>query len=108
MVAYYVPSYLLYYFKGAISKLFVLCILELQVPKKTTKKTITKEDLQKTVDILLTETETMTLFNLPTVMISVEAEEAENILYVWFKCLHCFYNLNAKTEFLIFFKKCFY
>lgn len=80
-----------------------MCILELQAPKKTTKKAITKEDLKKTIDILLTETETITLFNLPTVMISVEAEEADKILYVWFNCLYCFHNLNAKTEFLIIF-----
>ncbi|EPQ08863.1 WD repeat-containing protein 78 [Myotis brandtii] len=55
-------------------------ITELQIPKKTTRKTITKEELKKTIDILLTETETITLFNLPTVMISVEAEEADKIL----------------------------
>nr|KAF6380918.1 hypothetical protein mMyoMyo1_020524 [Myotis myotis] len=55
-------------------------VTELQIPKKTTRKTITKEELKKTIDILLTETETVTLFNLPTVMISVEAEEAEKIL----------------------------
>nr|KAF6384152.1 hypothetical protein mPipKuh1_018803 [Pipistrellus kuhlii] len=55
-------------------------VTELQVTKKTTKKAITKEDLKKMVDILLTETKTITLFDLPTVMISVEADDADKIL----------------------------
>ncbi|KAM7099094.1 dynein axonemal intermediate chain 4 isoform 1-T1 [Molossus nigricans] len=44
------------------------------------RKTVIKEDLEKTIEIILTETETLTFFNLPTVMISVEADEAEKII----------------------------
>lgn len=77
-----------------------MCILDLPVKKKIDGKPVI-EDLKKTVEILLTETETMTFFNLPTVMISTEAEEADKVLYVWFNCLHCFCNLSAKMEFLI-------
>lgn len=65
-------------------------------------KIITKEDLEKTVEIILTETETMNFLNLPTVMFSVESEEAEKVRYVWFNHLHCFCNLNAKSEGSIF------
>ena len=43
--------------------------------RKTPGKIVTKEDMEKIVEIILTETETLRLFNLPTVMISVEAEE---------------------------------
>ncbi|XP_016063645.1 PREDICTED: WD repeat-containing protein 78 [Miniopterus natalensis] len=53
---------------------------DLPVKKKTDGKPVI-EDLKKTVEILLTETETMTFFNLPTVMISTEAEEADKVLY---------------------------
>uniref|UniRef100_A0A8C4PK86 Dynein axonemal intermediate chain 4 n=1 Tax=Equus asinus TaxID=9793 RepID=A0A8C4PK86_EQUAS len=40
---------------------------------------ILKEDLEKTIEIILTETETLRLFDLPTVMLSVESEEAEKV-----------------------------
>lgn len=66
--------------------------------RTTPGKIITKEDLEKTIEIILTETETMNFFNLPTVMFSVESEEAEKVRYVCFNCLHCFCNLNAKSE----------
>lgn len=77
------------------------CILDLQVIRATPGKIVTKEDLEKTIEIILTETETMNFFNLPTVMVSVESEEAEKVRYVLFSCLHCFCNLNAKSEALI-------
>uniref|UniRef100_F7CJP1 Dynein axonemal intermediate chain 4 n=1 Tax=Monodelphis domestica TaxID=13616 RepID=F7CJP1_MONDO len=47
--------------------------------KKDTVKELTKEDLEVTVDIYLCETETLWLFNMPTIMHSVESEEAEII-----------------------------
>ncbi|KAM8790185.1 dynein axonemal intermediate chain 4 [Rhynchonycteris naso] len=53
---------------------------DLQVMRKTPGETLTKEDLNKTIEIILTGTETLRLFNLPTVMISVEADEAEKVL----------------------------
>ncbi|XP_059879510.1 dynein axonemal intermediate chain 4 [Delphinus delphis] len=52
---------------------------DLQVIRATPGKIVTKEDLEKTIEIILTETETMNFFNLPTVMVSVESEEAEKI-----------------------------
>ncbi|KAB1268115.1 WD repeat-containing protein 78, partial [Camelus dromedarius] len=55
------------------------CILDLRVMRSTPGKTVTKEDLEKTIEIILTETETMRFFNLPTVMVSVESEEAEKL-----------------------------
>ncbi|XP_076718434.1 dynein axonemal intermediate chain 4 isoform X2 [Callospermophilus lateralis] len=41
--------------------------------------TITKEDLEKNIEIILTESEMLRFFDLPTVMISVESEEAEKV-----------------------------
>ncbi|XP_011367904.1 LOW QUALITY PROTEIN: WD repeat-containing protein 78 [Pteropus vampyrus] len=52
---------------------------DLRVIRTTPGKTVTKEDLEKTVEIILTETETLGFFNLPTVMVSVESEEAEKV-----------------------------
>lgn len=78
------------------------CILDLRVMRTTSGKTVTKEELEKTIEIILTETETLRLFNLPTVMVSVESEEAEKVRYVLFNYPHCFCNLNAKTEVLLF------
>ncbi|XP_010987376.1 dynein axonemal intermediate chain 4 [Camelus dromedarius] len=52
---------------------------DLRVMRSTPGKTVTKEDLEKTIEIILTETETMRFFNLPTVMVSVESEEAEKL-----------------------------
>uniref|UniRef100_A0A2K6FR43 Dynein axonemal intermediate chain 4 n=1 Tax=Propithecus coquereli TaxID=379532 RepID=A0A2K6FR43_PROCO len=51
---------------------------DLRVTKATPEK-ITKEDLEKNIEIILTETETLRFFDLPTVMVSVEAEEAEKV-----------------------------
>ncbi|XP_044530697.1 dynein axonemal intermediate chain 4 [Gracilinanus agilis] len=47
--------------------------------RKDTIKELTKEDLEVVVDIYLSETETLWLFNMPTLMYSVECEEAEKI-----------------------------
>lgn len=79
------------------------CITDLRVMRATPGKIVTKEDLDKTIEIILTETETMSFFNLPTIMVSVESEEAEKVRYVRFNCLHCFCNLNAKSEILVLF-----
>ncbi|XP_045403754.1 dynein axonemal intermediate chain 4 [Lemur catta] len=51
---------------------------DLRVTKATAEK-ITKEDLERNIEIILTETETLRFFDLPTVMVSVEAEEAEKV-----------------------------
>ncbi|XP_035933571.1 dynein axonemal intermediate chain 4 isoform X2 [Halichoerus grypus] len=53
---------------------------DLRVVRATPEKIVTKEDLQKTIEITLTETETLRFFNLPTVMVSVESEEAEKVI----------------------------
>uniref|UniRef100_A0A667H071 Dynein axonemal intermediate chain 4 n=3 Tax=Lynx TaxID=13124 RepID=A0A667H071_LYNCA len=52
---------------------------DLRVVKATPGKIVTKEDLEKTIEIILTETETLRFFNLPTVMVSVESEEAMEV-----------------------------
>ncbi|XP_017201696.2 dynein axonemal intermediate chain 4 isoform X3 [Oryctolagus cuniculus] len=52
---------------------------DLQVMRAIHETIITKEDLEKNIDIILTETETLRLFDLPTVMISVESDEAEEV-----------------------------
>uniref|UniRef100_A0A8C6D1P6 Dynein axonemal intermediate chain 4 n=1 Tax=Moschus moschiferus TaxID=68415 RepID=A0A8C6D1P6_MOSMO len=54
-------------------------LTDLRVMRATPGKIITKEDLEKTIEIILTETETMNFLNLPTVMFSVESEEAEKV-----------------------------
>lgn len=54
-------------------------MLDVQVRREEMLEQLTKQDLEKTVDILLTETETIWLFNMPTDMISSEAEEAEDV-----------------------------
>ncbi|XP_022352889.1 WD repeat-containing protein 78 isoform X1 [Enhydra lutris kenyoni] len=53
---------------------------DLRVVRATPEKIVTKEDLQKTIEIILTETETLRFFNLPTVMVSVESEEAAKVI----------------------------
>ncbi|XP_045753410.1 dynein axonemal intermediate chain 4 isoform X2 [Mirounga angustirostris] len=53
---------------------------DLRVVRATPEKIVTKEDLQKMIEITLTETETLRFFNLPTVMVSVESEEAEKVI----------------------------
>ncbi|XP_008567225.1 PREDICTED: WD repeat-containing protein 78 [Galeopterus variegatus] len=52
---------------------------DLRVVRTTPEKIITKEDLEKNIEIILTETETLRLFDLPTVMVSVESEEAGKV-----------------------------
>ncbi|KAM9107351.1 dynein axonemal intermediate chain 4 isoform 2-T2 [Megaptera novaeangliae] len=52
---------------------------DLRVIRATPGKIVTKEDLEKTIEIILTETETMNFLNLPTVMVSIESEEAEKV-----------------------------
>lgn len=52
------------------------------------KEELTKEDLDKRVDIYLTETETLWIFDMPSVMVSVEAEDAGRVQYVYWQCAH--------------------
>lgn len=49
---------------------------DVQVMRATPGEIITKEDLEQTIEIILTETATLKIFDLPTVMVSVESEEA--------------------------------
>lgn len=62
--------------------LMMLCILDVRVLRSTAEAAISKEELEKTIEIILTETETLRFFDLPTVMFSTESEEAEKIMYV--------------------------
>ncbi|XP_074858438.1 dynein axonemal intermediate chain 4 isoform X2 [Carettochelys insculpta] len=52
---------------------------EVQVRRDEIKEQLTKEDIDKRVDIYLTETETIWLLDMPTVMVSVESEDAEKV-----------------------------
>ncbi|XP_048671136.1 dynein axonemal intermediate chain 4 isoform X2 [Marmota marmota marmota] len=54
-------------------------LTDLRVVRAVPETTITKEDLEKNIEIILTESEMLRFFDLPTVMISVESEEAEKV-----------------------------
>ncbi|XP_076718433.1 dynein axonemal intermediate chain 4 isoform X1 [Callospermophilus lateralis] len=54
-------------------------LTDLRVMRAVPETTITKEDLEKNIEIILTESEMLRFFDLPTVMISVESEEAEKV-----------------------------
>lgn len=62
--------------------LTMACILDVRVLRTTPETSLTKEDLEKNIEIILTETKTLKFFDLPTVIYSVESEEAEKIVYV--------------------------
>ncbi|XP_021017305.1 WD repeat-containing protein 78 isoform X2 [Mus caroli] len=53
---------------------------DVRVLRSTAESAISKEELEKTIEIILTETETLRFFDLPTVMFSTESEEAEKII----------------------------
>ncbi|XP_055978177.1 dynein axonemal intermediate chain 4 [Sorex fumeus] len=53
---------------------------DLRVIRSAAPGKITKQELEETIDILLTETETVIFFNLPTVMFSTDSEETEKII----------------------------
>ncbi|XP_047395691.1 dynein axonemal intermediate chain 4 isoform X1 [Sciurus carolinensis] len=55
-------------------------LTDLRVMRAVPETTITKEDLEKNIEIILTESEMLQLFDLPTVMISVESEEVEKVI----------------------------
>ncbi|XP_060132812.1 dynein axonemal intermediate chain 4 isoform X3 [Zootoca vivipara] len=62
------------------SRLDVLAgFIDVQVRREEVPEPLTKGDLEKRVDIFLTETETIWLFDMPTVMLSTEAEEADSV-----------------------------
>nr|XP_060629680.1 dynein axonemal intermediate chain 4 [Anolis sagrei ordinatus] len=52
---------------------------DVQIRREEVQEQLTKEDLEKRVDIFLTETETIWLFDMPTLMVSTESEEAESV-----------------------------
>ncbi|XP_051027950.1 dynein axonemal intermediate chain 4 [Acomys russatus] len=53
---------------------------DVRVVRTTAETPVTKEDLEKTIEITLTETEILRFFDLPTVVFSVESDEAEKII----------------------------
>ncbi|XP_038191386.1 dynein intermediate chain 4, axonemal isoform X2 [Arvicola amphibius] len=53
---------------------------DVRVLRTTPETTLTKEDLEKKIEIILMETKTLKFFDLPTVIYSVESEEAEKIV----------------------------
>ncbi|XP_077882599.1 dynein axonemal intermediate chain 4 isoform X3 [Ictidomys tridecemlineatus] len=55
-------------------------LTDLRVMRAVPETTITKEDLEKNIEIILTESEMLRFFDLPTVTISVESEEAEKVI----------------------------
>ncbi|XP_050818876.1 dynein axonemal intermediate chain 4 isoform X3 [Gopherus flavomarginatus] len=56
-----------------------ISLSDVQVRRDEIKEQLTKEDIDKRVDIYLTETETIWLLDMPTVMMSVESEDAEKV-----------------------------
>ncbi|PKU32618.1 wd repeat-containing protein hypothetical protein [Limosa lapponica baueri] len=53
---------------------------DVQVRPEEIKEELTKEDLDRSVDLYLTETETIWMLDVPSVVVSVESEEAGRIL----------------------------
>uniref|UniRef100_A0A8V0ZRL6 Dynein axonemal intermediate chain 4 n=1 Tax=Gallus gallus TaxID=9031 RepID=A0A8V0ZRL6_CHICK len=53
---------------------------DVQVRQEEIKEQLTEEDLDKRVDIYLTETETLRMLDLPPVVVSVESEDAARVL----------------------------
>ncbi len=56
---------------------------DVQVRQEEIKEQLTEEDLDKRVDIYLTETETLRMLDLPPVVVSVESEDAARVLHVY-------------------------
>nr|XP_056700737.1 dynein axonemal intermediate chain 4 [Euleptes europaea] len=54
-------------------------LIDVQVRREEAQEPLTKEELEKVVDIYLTETETIWMFDMPTIMVSSEAEEADKV-----------------------------
>nr|XP_020661750.1 WD repeat-containing protein 78 [Pogona vitticeps] len=52
---------------------------DVQVRWEEVPEQLTKQDLEKRVDVFLTETETIWLFDMPTVMVSTESEEVDSV-----------------------------
>ncbi|KAM6079204.1 dynein axonemal intermediate chain 4 isoform 2-T2 [Theristicus caerulescens] len=53
---------------------------DVQVRQEEIKEQLTKEDLDRRVDIYLTETETIWILDMPSVVVSVESEDAGRVL----------------------------
>uniref|UniRef100_A0ABK0LLQ1 Dynein axonemal intermediate chain 4 n=1 Tax=Rattus norvegicus TaxID=10116 RepID=A0ABK0LLQ1_RAT len=53
---------------------------DVRVMRAPAEAAITKEELERNVEIFLMETETLRFFDLPTVMISTDSEEAEKVI----------------------------
>ncbi|CAO2588279.1 Dynein axonemal intermediate chain 4, partial [Lemmus lemmus] len=53
---------------------------DVRVLRTTPETSLTKAELEKNIQIILTETKTLKFFDLPTVMHSIDSEEAEKII----------------------------
>ncbi|XP_075615266.1 dynein axonemal intermediate chain 4 isoform X2 [Balearica regulorum gibbericeps] len=53
---------------------------DVQVRREEIKEELTEEDLDRRVDIYLTETETIWILDMPSVVVSVESEDASRVL----------------------------
>ncbi|XP_067419436.1 dynein axonemal intermediate chain 4 isoform X3 [Emydura macquarii macquarii] len=56
-----------------------ISLSDVQVRRDEIREQLTKEDIDKRVDIYLTETETIWILDMPTVMVSIESEDAEKV-----------------------------
>lgn len=56
---------------------------DVQVRQEEIKEELTKADLDRRVDLYLTETETIWMLDMPSVVVSVESEDAGRVLYVY-------------------------
>ncbi|XP_014378945.2 WD repeat-containing protein 78 isoform X3 [Alligator sinensis] len=57
----------------------VISLSDVQVRREEVREHLAKEDLEKRAAVYLTETETLWILDMPTVMVSVESEEAEKV-----------------------------
>lgn len=57
----------------------MITISEVRHKRQDVQEVPTEEDLVKIIDISLTETETIWMFDMPDVQVSVESEEAERV-----------------------------
>lgn len=74
----------------SLSSLALYNFADVQVRREEVREHLTKEDLEKRAAVYLTETETLWILDMPTVMVSVESEEAEKVQYVFLQLYTCF------------------
>ncbi|XP_078525061.1 dynein axonemal intermediate chain 4 [Lissotriton helveticus] len=57
----------------------IVSLSDIQIRRDEIREQLTEQDLNKVVDVFLTETETLWFLDMPALLVSVDAEEAEQI-----------------------------